>query len=116
MSKIVSTDSLREYKALKHLPQSTDIAKLRKMSEKCAALTPIEIHLYGGIPALIYSRKTNNFGLSNDFFVDIKLLFREMDSKEILKNFIDQLLTGQPSLRGDVRNLFYRFSSITIDD
>ena len=94
-----------------HMPQSDDLALLQRMSDACAALTPCELALYGGIPSLIYTFKSGEDPEAR-FEMEKKrglVSIEEMgDAKpSVLKSFIRSVLSGRVD-----ESRFLRFGSI----
>lgn len=81
-----------------HMPRSTNKDLLRNMSAACAALTDVEITLYGGLPSLLLITKTrgevqsmqklsNTLTKDNNFLLLIK---NENEKNEILCTFLKE--------------------------
>ena len=63
------------------------------MSNRCDAITPAEVMLYGGIPSLIYSVKAmNEMSPEERFF---KKIVRHSCDSGLLKLFVSSIITGQ---------------------
>ena len=89
--------SIRDHKIVP-LPVSNDIMKLRQMGAHCQALTELEAAMYGDIPSLIYSLKSDGTTFySRVTMADI--IFPRKGKHEvyykILEAFVDQLLDGE---------------------
>lgn len=89
----------RDFEAVK-TPICLDIEQLRSISPKCADLTPHEMLLYGGNPALIFCIKHNQFSVIDKFTHQAKKV-STWDAPH-LAEFVHSLLTGSPLVRSKV--------------
>lgn len=98
------------------LPVSTNIAKLRHMHVRCAALTRAEVALYGGIPSLIYSVKARGENTPEERFRRVKLKIPK-NKKRFVQRLVSELLDGDPCLESSAKGyMFYMFASFTQHD
>ena len=97
----IQTGSGRQFKMVAHMPQTTDLQLLQSMSKECGALTPTEMVLYGGIPALIYSVKTGQIDTSTRVTGDKDLMVLMRNGKRdnsLLLEILSSFLQGTPIL------------------
>ena len=92
-----------------HQPLSKDLMLLRNMSPTCAALTPVEVALYGGIPSLIFATKGPDQTTPRQRFQSQGIQIGEEEEGAVLRHFVTELLQGDKQ-HPDVRR-FDMFAS-----
>ena len=103
----------RGYKMVTNLPISFDHDALKNIDSCTQSLTPLEIVMYGGIPALIYSMRKDSDGLQTvRDRVDALKVFSGEHSPMLLKNFIDEVLSGTKNRNSTDLYPFDQFSSL----
>lgn len=86
-----------------------DLNELRKMDD-CEYLTKLEMYLYGGIPSLIYSAKTDSYTPYRRFSDYIEM-HNITITKEMIGCFIDEVLNGG-NIHNVIDRVFDRFASL----
>lgn len=79
-----------------HLPESTDLVKLRSMSVNCQALTSTEVAIYGAIPSLIYvSKEYVHDASTKNRFDSAGIAVSKDEEPTFIGQFVASLLDGQ---------------------
>lgn len=106
---VVTRPSPRMY-ATVYQPFSTSIALLQEMSISCAATTPAEVALYGGVPSLIFSAKQGGLQSPRARFDSQCIQISASEETFVLMHFIQEVLHGN-AVFSDVR-IFDMFCSV----
>jgi hypothetical protein len=101
----------RAYRTVRQ-PFSVDLEALRAMSPECAAITPTEVALCGGIPSLLYAANTNPAERPAITFASQQLAVAvpAEEQNRVLGEFIREVLIGWARHPGVRR--FDRFASM----
>ena len=94
-----------------HLPTSTDLNMLRKMSHLCNSLTKTEAIMYGNIPSLIYTSKCTNVQ-PEVRFASSNIILKKKEIKTFISYFITELLDGDIISYHEYVNRVYEFATI----
>jgi hypothetical protein len=108
--------SKRSFHVISHMPCSTNISSLQQMKHmvedvKCNGVTPAEAALYGGVPALIYAVKHENFN-PNTRVLQESVKIQPSQKMEQLKLFIFALLDGNLLFIQDLCCQLFMFSTM----
>jgi len=93
LDELLGTVSSRTYRTV-HMPQCFDLNELRKMP-RCAALTKSFVSLCSGIPSLIYSVTSLREEALSDRFARIGLIVDAHEEKQVLMDFLSEILSGE---------------------